>query len=137
MYLAPACVFWLLIGVGLLEFRTMVAEGAFGCFFFWVLYTSALALVELYAELNTPLVESRPWCGGLWPGAPLHKLSGTPLEVGPARELRGVECTFGGWESKSVLRGTQMRCCTVQRQGWRHCTSTAAAAAAAAALDRC
>ena len=36
MYLAPACVFWLLIGVGLLEFRTMVAEGAFGCVLFGV-----------------------------------------------------------------------------------------------------
>ncbi len=30
MYLAPACTLWLAVGVGLLEFRTMAAEGAFG-----------------------------------------------------------------------------------------------------------
>ena len=29
MYLAPACSLWLLLGIGLLEYRTMVAEGAF------------------------------------------------------------------------------------------------------------
>ena len=29
MYLAPACSLWLLLGIALMEFRTMVAEGAF------------------------------------------------------------------------------------------------------------
>ena len=29
MYLAPACTLWLLLGIAVLEFRTMVAEGAF------------------------------------------------------------------------------------------------------------
>lgn len=30
MYLAPACTFWLACGVALMEYKTMVAEGAFG-----------------------------------------------------------------------------------------------------------
>ena len=30
MYLAPACTFWLLLGSLALEYRPMVAEGAFG-----------------------------------------------------------------------------------------------------------
>lgn len=30
MYLAPACTFWLFLGSMLLEFRNMVADGAFG-----------------------------------------------------------------------------------------------------------
>ena len=29
MYLAPACSLWLLLGIAVLEYRTMVAEGAF------------------------------------------------------------------------------------------------------------
>ena len=45
-----------------------------------------------------------------------NMFSGNSLEIGPARKLRGVECTFGG-RSASRFRGRQMRCCSVQRQG--------------------
>lgn len=47
MYLAPACTFWLLLGSMLLEWRTMVAEGALGLMvsWRWAWFLSCLLLV--------------------------------------------------------------------------------------------